>query len=49
MNIKSRAVEILEGTSLGEDFKKITKGSKLTKEILSELTLADTLKISTDS
>ena len=49
MNIKSRAVEILEGSSLGEDFKKIIKGSKLTKEILSELTLADTLKISTDS
>jgi DNA-directed RNA polymerase subunit beta len=46
MNIKSRAVE---NTSLGEDFKKITKGTKLTKEILSELTLADVLKLSTDS
>ena len=49
MNIKSRAVEILENTSLGEDFKKITKDTKLTKEVLSELTLADVLKLSTDS
>ncbi len=49
MNIKSRAMEILEGTSLGADFKKIEKGTKLTKEILAELSLSDTLKISTDS
>ena len=49
LTIKSRAIEILEGSSLGEDYKKITKGTKLTKEILSELTLAETLKLSTDS
>jgi len=49
MNIKSRAVEILEGSLLGENLKKISKGTKLTKEILSELSLTDTLKISTDS
>ena len=49
LNIKSRAIEILEGSNLGEDYKKITKGTKLTKEILSELTLSETLKLSTDS
>jgi len=48
-NIKSRAIEILEGSSLGDDYKTITKGTKLTKEILSELTLGETLKLSTDS
>jgi DNA-directed RNA polymerase subunit beta len=49
MNIKSRAIEILEGTALGDNYKKITKGTKLTKQILLELSLSDTLKLSTDS
>ena len=49
LNIKSRAVEILEGSNLGEDLKKNPKGTKLTKDFLSELSLADTLKISAES
>src|SRR5210317_776324 len=49
LNIKDRAIDILNGSALSEDFKKISKGTNVSKENLKEFSLSDIFKVKVNS
>src|SRR5210317_2099460 len=49
LNIKDRAIDILNGSALNEDFKKISKGTNVSKDNLKEFSLSDIFKVKVNS